>query len=97
MTLNFRDRQLKLVQDIMGLVDEQSLIKLEQQIELLKKTEGKKDKFWAAIRPIKRSNTIAEMIEEQGYKPITKNTFYKKVAKLNINEPLEDLLSMLSK
>ena len=35
------------------------------------------------------------MIIEQNYKPIEKEDFYTKVSKLEIEEPLEELLMML--
>ena len=37
------------------------------------------------------------MIEEQAYRPVKKEIFYEKVSDLDIKEPLEKLLSMLTK
>ncbi len=58
---------------------------------------NKKDIFWAAIKPIKKTVSINEMIKEQQYKPIKKEGFYKKIASLKIKEPLKELLGKLTK
>ena len=54
------------------------------------------DKFWSAVKPIRQSVTIEELIKEQNYTPITAEEFYKEVAELNIEEPLDELLAMLT-
>jgi len=36
------------------------------------------------------------LIDEQNYTPIKAEEFYKEVAELNIEEPLEELLAMLT-
>lgn len=93
MTINIGDRKLRLIQEIMNLNDESALAKLEQEIEAI----NKQDKFWEAIKPIRQSVTLEQMIAEQGYQPIEKEAFYEKVSKIDIEEPLEELLSMLSR
>jgi len=54
------------------------------------------DKFWSAVKPIRQSVTIEQLIDEQHYTPIKAEEFYKEVAELNIEEPLEKLLAMLT-
>ena len=99
MTVNLGDWKLKLIQDIMQLRNEQSLKKIEKEIESLtkieKEQETQSDKFKKAVKPIRKSISIDEMIKVQAYKPIEKNTFYKKVSALKIEEPLDELLAML--
>ena len=95
MVLNLKDRKLKLIQEIINLKTPAALSKIEQQVKLISESEVSKNNFWEAIKPIKKAVSIEEMIAEQNYKPIKKAVFYKKTAKLNIKEPLEDLLSML--
>ncbi|MCB0844923.1 MAG: hypothetical protein KDD63_23145 [Bacteroidetes bacterium] len=97
MTVDFGDRKLRLIQEILRLSSEKSLIKIEQQIKIARESEENGEKFWSAIKPIRKSISLEEMIKEQAYTPIRKKQFYQKVAKLNIDEPLEELLSMLSK
>lgn len=99
MTLGFGDWKLKLIEEIMKLKNEQSLRKIEEEIKALsaveKETELQAKKLKEVIKPIRKSISIDDMIKEQGYKPIKKDTFYKKVSVLEIEEPLEELLSML--
>ena len=47
------------------------------------------------FKPLRPSISVKEMKKEQDYQPIKKNAFYKKAAKLKIEEPLDELLSML--
>ncbi len=93
MTINIGDRKLRLIQEIMNLNDESALAKLEQEVAAI----NKQDKFWEAIKPIRPSVTLEQMIAEQGYHPIEKEAFYEKVSKIDIEEPLEELLSLLSR
>lgn len=68
-----------------GIVFNQNLPPLSERTE----------KVWEAVKPMRKHVTIEEMIEEQNYKPISREEFYEKIADLNIEEPLEDLLAML--
>lgn len=99
MIANLGDWKLKLIQDILSLKKEQSLEKIASEIAVLKANEAaitaQEAAFKAAIKPIRKTITVEEMVKEQNYKPIKRENFYKKVAKLQIEEPLEDLLKML--
>ena len=97
MIMNLGEIKLRLIQEIMNLNNVKSLRELEQKIQIAKESLEGKDMFWNAIKPIRKSNTIEEMIASQGYKPIDKKNFYEQVSKLNIEESLEDLLEMLRK
>ncbi|MFK7969627.1 MAG: hypothetical protein AB8F95_04630 [Bacteroidia bacterium] len=50
---------------------------------------------WRAIKPIKSSTSVEDMIIEQAYSPVNKEAFYDKTSKIKMDEPLEELLSML--
>ncbi|MEM1326268.1 MAG: hypothetical protein AAGI23_09960 [Bacteroidota bacterium] len=54
------------------------------------------DKVWEAVKPTRKGVTIDQMIKEQNYKPIVAEEFFKEAAELNIEEPIEDLLAMLT-
>ena len=95
MILSVGDWKLKLIEEILQLKEEQSLRKIEREIRFLSEAEKNKTKLKLVIRPTRKSISIEEMKKEQGYKPIQKESFYRKVAKLKIEEPLEELLSML--
>ena len=97
MTLSFGDRKLQLIQAIMKLNSEQSLVKIEQELKSTIKNEKTNDKILSLVKPIQKTLSLEKMIAEQNYKPIKKKDFYNKVARLKIDEPLEDLLAMLSK
>jgi len=53
------------------------------------------DTFDSVIQPVNPSISIEQMKHDQQYRPINRQEFYKKAAQIEINEPLEDLLSML--
>lgn len=93
MTVNMGDRKLRLIQEIMNLKDERALAKLEHEVEAI----NKEAPFWEAVKPIRQSITLEQMIAEQGYTPIEKEAFYEKVSKIDIEEPLEYLLAQLSR
>jgi len=95
MTINIKDRKLRLIQRIKALDNEQTLSKIEARLDSSEATNT--DVFNNIIKPIRKQLTVADMIEEQNYHPITKERFYEKVEKLNIEESLEDLLAMLTK
>lgn len=85
-------RKYKLIEQIMKLDNAVAISKLEEQV---KKLEN--EKFWKAIKPMRKNITVEQLKEEQNYTPISKEDFYKKVAELNITEPLDELLEMLTK
>lgn len=93
MTGNLDWRKYRLIQEIIKLDSEHELTRLEDQIDSFHKTDDAG--LWEAIRPIRKSVTLEELIEEQGYRPITKDEFFSKTSELEFEESLEELLSML--
>ncbi len=91
MTVNIQAKKLRLIQRISALDNEQTLSDIEAQLN------SAKDVLNKVIKPTRKQLTVEDLIQEQNYTPITKEAFYEKVEKLNIEEPLEDLLSMLTK
>ena len=83
MTKDLDSRKYKLIQEIMKLDNEEALSKLEEEV------------FWTAIKPLRKTITLEQMIKEQNYKPIEKDEFFKMVDELEIEESIEELLSML--
>lgn len=72
---------------------EEDLSKLEDQIDAL---HGQDDiKFWTAVKPIRKTVTLEELISEQNYQPISKEEFFQKTNELEFEESLEELLAML--
>lgn len=93
MTKSLDDRKYKLIQEIMRIDREEDLSKLEDQIDAL---HGQNDtKFWTAVKPIRKTMTLEELITEQNYQPISKEAFFQKTNELEFEESLEELLAML--
>lgn len=91
MTKDLDSRKYKLIQEIMKLDDEEALAKLEEEVEAIQQEEV----FWRAIKPLRKSITVEQMIKEQNYKPIERDEFFKMVDELEIEESIEELLAML--
>ena len=91
MTKDLDSRKYKLIQEIMKLDSEEALSKLEEEVEAIQQEEV----FWTAIKPLRKTITLEQMIKEQNYKPIEKDEFFKMVDELEIEESIEELLSML--
>ena len=91
MTKDLDSRKYKLIQEIMKLDNEEALSKLEEEVESIQQEEV----FCIAIKPLRKTITLEQMIKEQNYKPIEKDEFFKMVDELEIEESIEELLSML--
>ena len=91
MTKDLDSRKYRLIQEIMKLDSEEALSKLEEEVEAIQQEEV----FWTAIKPLRKTITLEQMIKEQNYKPIEKDEFFKMVDELEIEESIEELLSML--
>jgi hypothetical protein len=91
MTKDLDSRKYKLIQEIMKLDSEEALAKLEEEVEAIQQEEV----FWVAIRPLRKTITVEQMIKEQNYQPIERDEFFKMVDELEIEESIEELLSML--
>lgn len=57
----------------------------------------KKDILEQLAKPIRPYFNLEEMKREQGYQPINKAELEELIKELDIQEPLEDLLAMLTK
>ena len=57
----------------------------------------KKDILEQLAKPIRPYFDLEEMKREQGYQPINKAELKELIKELDIQEPLEDLLAMLTK
>ncbi len=99
--LNLDTKKLKLIQQIMKLENENFLSKIEADVRAFVYSTSnftkEKESFWAAVKPIKKTPSIDELILQQNYRPIEKKEFYVKVSTLQLEEPLDELLAMLKK
>ncbi len=93
MTKNLDKRKYKLIQKIINIDDEISIAKIEDQIEAMQK----EDNIWqAAIKPMRKTITLAEMKVEQNYIPIDEATFFELAKQVEVEESIEELLAMLN-
>jgi hypothetical protein len=52
--------------------------------------------YMRAVKPLRKGVTLEQLVIEADYKPVDSKTFFRKVDKIGIEEPIEDLLSMLT-
>ena len=91
MTKNIDNRKIKLIQEISLLKSEVEIYELEKTLKLLKL----KSKHGNIFKEIRKTISVEDLKKEQGYKGIDRAEFDKLVEELDIQEPLEELLSML--
>lgn len=92
MTTNLDERKLRLIQEIMNLEREEDVSKIEAELKtLLEPVPG----FMRAIKPLRATVSLDDLIKEQNYQPIQREAFFAKTKELGLEEPLEELLAML--
>ncbi len=89
-------RKYKLVSFIIQLKDEPLLADMENYLAEHVSEKDMPDVYMKAAKPLRRGATLAQLAAEANYKPIDREAFFKKVDALNIEEPIEDLLAMLT-
>jgi hypothetical protein len=93
MTKNFENRKYRLIREILKINREEDLNKLENQVESFRSKDN--SDFLEAVKPIRKTVTLEELIAEQNYRPIKKDEFFRKAGELKFEESLEELLAML--
>ena len=88
---NLIHRKYALMQEIMLLDTSDALNFLETQIKVVKA----KEKFWKAAKPMRKNVTLEMIMKEQNYKPVSRKVFFEMAADVQVEEPIEELLSML--
>ncbi|NJN77652.1 MAG: hypothetical protein HC803_04420 [Saprospiraceae bacterium] len=92
MTGSLIHRKYALIQEIMSLDTSDALQLSEVQLQIVKQ----KEVFWKAAKPMRKNLTLDMIKKEQNYQPIDEKTFFEKAAKVEVEEPLDDLLAMLT-
>jgi hypothetical protein len=85
-------RKYALIQEIMQLNKVDDLILMERQVATIKSREA----FWKAAKPMRKNVTLEQIMKEQNYQPVDEKTFFEKAAAVQVEEPIEDLLAMLT-
>lgn len=91
MTQDLANRKYKLIEEITGIDNEEELVELEAHLQRLKT----KREWHDIVRPMREEISIEALKKEQGYEPISKEEFDRLVKELDIQESIEELLSML--
>lgn len=81
---------------LMKVEDEQILNAVESQIALVKPNIVDKPSFRDAVKPIRKDVSFQELLAEQNYQPVSYETFRGMASEIGIEEPVEELLGMLS-
>lgn len=94
-------KELKLdIIEILFKVDDVGLLtSIRRQLELVDKVEDKKEipAFMEGITTIRESVSLADIMAEQNYQPITYQRFRAKANELEWDNSLEELLTILKK
>ena len=82
----------------MSINDDNTLIALEQKaIEITDESNEQDLNVDLAVKPIRSNLSLEEIDKEQNYSPVSYEKFRADADKLGINEPIEELLAMLTK
>ena len=82
----------------MSINDDNTLIALEQKaIEITDESNEQGLNVDLAVKPIRSNLSLEEIDKEQNYNPVSYEKFRADADKLGINEPIEELLAMLTK
>ncbi|MDZ4681085.1 MAG: hypothetical protein SH848_08215 [Saprospiraceae bacterium] len=94
--ITLQEKKYRLIEMLMRIEDEQILNAVESQITQVNPKTVNKPSFRDAVKPIRKTVSFQELLVEQNYKPIPYETFRKMVSGIGIEEPVEELLNMLS-
>jgi hypothetical protein len=101
-TTNIENRKMELISFIITLQQEEAVAAFERIVKRVKKVaepviEQKNELDLAHFaRPIRKNITIEELMQEQHSTPIDKATMDAIVKRMNIQEPIEELLAQLT-
>lgn len=85
------------INKILSLEDESTLNNVEDCLSIEILDEGSSDELQNLFKPVNSRFDLDEIIEQQGYEPVDKAEFDRLINEINIQEPVEELLAMLTK
>ena len=98
MEVNLESTKLRLIQLIMSINDDIALIELERKAsEITEKTEENHPDINLAVKPILSNISLEEIDKKQNYHPVSYEEFRMDADKLNLEESIEELLTLLTK
>jgi hypothetical protein len=89
MTKNMDSRKFLLIERIIGINSEEELSRLESQLQT-------GEQYDLAVKPLRASVSLADLVEEQHYQPINKEEFFQMTENLEWDESIDELLEMLT-
>lgn len=93
MTKPLDAKKIALIKQITEMDSEAGLDKVEQTINDINQ-QAELDNIF---KPMRESISVEELRKEQNYQGIDRDEFFRLIDELDIQEPIEDLLAMLSK
>lgn len=93
MTKNLDDRKYKIIQELINIDDELLISEFEARLAQANKRDvGLWDKV---IKPMRKTMSIEELVKEQDYIPLEKESFFNLTEELGIEESIDELLAQL--
>ena len=90
-------RRLNIIEIILGIDNDEALAKIENAAIEIKDQITDKPNVLDAVKPIRTNVSLEQIMEEQNYKPISYKEFRELADQLELKEPIEELLAMLTK
>lgn len=97
MTQALVDRKYRMIAEIIKLEDEALLTVLEDALGHSQDVQPVVPDFWDAVKPIRRGVTFEQVLAKQYYTPFSYEMFRAKADEVELEEPLEELLALLTK
>ena len=92
------EKKYKLIQLIMADDDDHLLTQIEDSLtSQTMQVQEPLPSFFKAVIPARKGLIFKKILEEQKYQPLTYEEFREKAADVDIQEPLDELLEMLTK
>lgn len=88
------ERKYHLIQLISSIEDEKVLVQIQEKLEAIR---SKEELLAQITKPMKKTLDVEEMKREQNWKPVDKEELQEIIKQMDIQEPIELLLSQLSK
>ena len=90
-------RRLNIIEIILGIDNDEALAKIENAAIKIKDQITDKPNVFDAVKPIRTNVSLEQIMEDQKYKPISYKEFRELADQLELKEPIEELLAMLTK
>lgn len=98
MDVNLESTKLRLIQLIMSINDNITLVELEKKAsEITEKSELIHPDIDLAVKPILSNISLEEIDKKQNYQRVSYKEFRVDADKLNLKEPIGELLNILTK